>query len=43
MIVLLALLDRLELCFGLNNTALKNTIWLHSDYVTGLNSTVRST
>lgn len=33
----LALRDRLELCFGLNNPALKNTLWLCSDYwITGL-------
>ena len=31
MIVLLALRDRLELCFGLNNPALKNILWLRSD------------
>ena len=31
MIALLALRDRLELCFGLNNPALKNILWLRSD------------
>lgn len=39
----LALRDRLELCFGLNNPALKNTLCLRSDDVTGLNSTVGPT